>query len=185
MNEEQQTNAEMKSEEPQFVYHWRYDEQQAHDEQVRKKSARRGAITFACVMTAAFLLALGVLLGTLVFRDALRAPSSKAETTETHPTIGIIGGTIQKGQAFSYLKTTYQSPANGVLVMTVGEGSGAYGVLNPGDVIVAIDGKTVSSIEELIAKLYDYQAGDSVTLKIYRLGESQPTNVKVKLGAPN
>lgn len=194
MNEEQQTNGiekdeEMPEAEPQYEYHWRYDEQRLYDEQERKKSARRGAIVFACIMAATFLIALGVLVGTLVFRNTESTQPSKAETTETHPTIGIVGGTIQKDQIFSYrekeTETTYQSPADGVLVMTVTEGSGADGVLSPGDVIVAIDGKTVSSIEELIEKLYDYKAGDTVTLQIYRLGKTQPTNVKVKLGAAN
>ena len=158
MNEEQETNEieEREAEtpqEPQYAYRWRYDEQRAKDEQERKKRERRGAIVFACVMATAFLVALEVLVGTLAFRkEASAQPSSEAEPAQTRPMIGIVGGTIEKNEEFSYLGTTYQSPADGVLVMMVNEGSGAEGVLNPGDVITAIDGKPVTSIEHI----YEY-----------------------------
>ena len=170
-NEIEEREAET-AEEPKYAYRWRYDEQRAHDEQKRRKTERRGAIVFACVMATAFLVAIGVLVGTLAFR-------------RTKPMIGIVGGTIAKNEEFSYLEMTFQSPADGVLVMMVNEGSGADGVLNVGDVITAIDGRPVTSIEGLIEELSGYKAGNTVTLRIYKLGNTQPTDVTVKLGAAN
>lgn len=184
-NEIEEREAET-AEEPKYAYRWRYDEQRAHDEQKRRKTERRGAIVFACVMATAFLVALGVLVGTLAFRkEASVQPSSEAEPAQTRPMIGIVGGTIAKNEEFSYLGMTFQSPADGVLVMMVNEGSGADGVLNVGDVITAIDGRPVTSIEGLIEELSGYKAGNTVTLRIYKLGNTQPTDVMVKLGAAN
>lgn len=110
------------------------------------------------------------------------ADGVRSEISRTRPTIGIVGSTIEKGEEFTKADTTYRSPANGVLVMSVSTGSGADSVLTPGDVIVAIDGTAVPSMDEMIEKLYTYKAGDTVTLKIYKLGESKTTDVKVTLG---
>ena len=63
-----------------YTYRWTYDEQRAFDEQTQKKGNRRGAIVFACTMTTAFLLVLGLLIGVLAFRD--RSVASKNLTTE-------------------------------------------------------------------------------------------------------
>ena len=110
------------------------------------------------------------------------ADSVRSDVSRTRPSIGIMGNSIEKGEKFKDESTTYVSPANGVLVTSVSTGSGADGVLHPGDVIVAIDGTAVSNMDELIEKLYTYKTGDTVTLKIYKLGESTTTNVRVTLG---
>jgi 2-alkenal reductase len=46
-----------------------------------------------------------------------------------------------------------------------------------GDVITAVDGQNVSAIEELIAALQQYKAGDKVTLTILRDGSEQEVGV--------
>ena len=113
------------------------------------------------------------------------ADGVRSEISRVRPTIGIMGSSIKSGEEFTYMGTTYRSPATGVLVASVNEGSGADGVLHHGDVIVAIDGVTVSDMDELIEKLYTYGAGDTVTLKIYPLGKSTTTDVRVTLGVAN
>jgi S1-C subfamily serine protease len=49
-----------------------------------------------------------------------------------------------------------------------------------GDVIVAVDGKSVSSMEDVIAAVDSHQAGDSITLTIVR--GSDRSDVEVELG---
>ena len=113
------------------------------------------------------------------------AEGVQSEVSRVRPTIGITGSSIGRGDEYSYMSREYTSPADGVLVVSVSGGSGADGVLSPGDVIVGIDGKTVSGMDELIELLYGYTAGNTVTLKIYKLGESVTTDVRVTLGVAN
>lgn len=49
-----------------------------------------------------------------------------------------------------------------------------------GDIIVALDGKPIKSMEQLIQTLSNYEAGDHVTLTIIR--DHQKKNIKVTLG---
>jgi S1-C subfamily serine protease len=52
----------------------------------------------------------------------------------------------------------------------------------PGDVIVAVDGKEVSSAALLSARLDDYQIGDAVKLTIWREGKQQEVTVTLQSG---
>jgi S1-C subfamily serine protease len=70
----------------------------------------------------------------------------------------------------------------GVAVLSVEPGSGAeaaglkpFGVdrdgdIVPGDVILAIDGRSIDSVAELLSVLDDYSIGDRVTLQVWRSG---------------
>ena len=49
-----------------------------------------------------------------------------------------------------------------------------------GDVIVAVDGRRVGSLEELRDELQDHKPGDTVEVEIYR--GSKPMTVEVTLG---
>jgi S1-C subfamily serine protease len=53
---------------------------------------------------------------------------------------------------------------------------------DPGDVIVTVDGKAVKTADELYAILERHKPGETITLKIWRRGETQ--DVKVKLDQP-
>lgn len=110
------------------------------------------------------------------------AGNSQADVGRVRPTIGITGQTIPQGTEFTYMGTRFTAPENGVLVASVTAGSGADGVLQPGDVIVSIDGQRVESIEELIEILYSHSAGDRVVLRIYPRGEAAATDVQILLG---
>ncbi len=113
------------------------------------------------------------------------ADSIHSGITRVRPTIGITGSSIEKGDDFTYMGTEYISPADGVLVVSVSQGSGADGILSPGDIIVGIDEHSISGMDELIELLYNYSGGDQITLTVYQLGETTKTSVKLTLGVAN
>lgn len=50
--------------------------------------------------------------------------------------------------------------------------------LKPGDVIVAVGGSAVTSAEDLAAVLHNFQAGQSTTISVYRIGKQVDINVQ-------
>jgi putative serine protease PepD len=54
------------------------------------------------------------------------------------------------------------------------------GVAKGGDILVAIDGTSLSSMEDLRASLDEHKPGDTITFEVVRNGK--PTDVKVVLG---
>jgi S1-C subfamily serine protease len=83
----------------------------------------------------------------------------------------------------------------GALIRDVARGGGAAaaglegtevtrrGRVVPGHIITGIDGKPVSSVEDLLGRLGSYRPGDTVTLTVWRDGESE--EVGVRLQAPS
>ena len=55
------------------------------------------------------------------------------------------------------------------------------GRIHLGDIIVAIDGQRVASVNDLYARLRNYKVGDAVTLTVLRDGDEE--QVRVTLGA--
>ena len=81
------------------------------------------------------------------------------------PAIGISGDSLP-----SYYRTYYRLP-DGVYVTSVNEGSDAKAKgIREGDIVTAINGERISSIDELNTVKNQYAAGDEVTLTIYRSG---------------
>ena len=81
------------------------------------------------------------------------------------PAIGISGDSLP-----SYYRTYYRLP-EGVYVTSVNEGSDAKAKgIREGDIVTAINGERISSIDELNTVKNQYAAGDEVTLTIYRSG---------------
>jgi serine protease Do len=78
---------------------------------------------------------------------------------------------------------------SGVLVQSVEPDGPARGVLEPEDVIVAIEGEPVGYVAELQAKIAEHHPGDRITVTVYRSGRR--TDVTVRLaeapinGAPS
>ena len=67
---------------------------------------------------------------------------------------------------------------SGVFVYSVEEGSAAEKAgLQMGDVITRVDDSSVSSLEDLTAVKKQYSAGDTVTLTVYRQGETITVNL--------
>lgn len=81
------------------------------------------------------------------------------------PAIGISGDSLP-----SYYRTYYRLP-EGVYVTSVNEGSDAKAKgIREGDIVTAINGERISSIDELNTVKNQYVAGDEVTLTVYRSG---------------
>ena len=84
--------------------------------------------------------------------------------------IGIKGGAVTKNGIY---------PATGVLVAEVNEGYDVENHLQPGDIIVGIDGYEVFDIADITEALANKKAGDTVTLKVYRKGNIFDCDVTV------
>ena len=81
------------------------------------------------------------------------------------PAIGISGDSLP-----SYYRTYYRLPDGGS-VTSVNEGSAAKAKgIREGDIVTAINGEKICSIDELNTVKNQYAAGDEVTLTIYRSG---------------
>ena len=81
------------------------------------------------------------------------------------PAIGISGDSLP-----SYYRTYYRLP-EGVYVTSVNDGSDAKAKgIREGDIVTAINGEKICSIDELNTVKNQYAAGDEVTLTIYRSG---------------
>ena len=82
------------------------------------------------------------------------------------PALGIQGDAVP-----GYARTYYRLPA-GVYVSYVAPASDAYAKgLQEGDIITAINGENITSIDELNTVKNQFVAGDMVTLIIYRSGK--------------
>lgn len=109
--------------------------------------------------------------------EAPTAP--EAPTQPGKAWLGIDAATLEPASAQSL---GLDSDQQGVLVQGVGENTPAEesGLLQ-GDVIIAIDGSQIATIESLIAVLAQYQPGDEITLTLLRNG--QELEINLVLGA--
>jgi serine protease Do len=81
-----------------------------------------------------------------------------------HPVIGITCYAVTAGGQDG-------AEVNGILVATVDAASDAYAAgLEPGDIIIAIDGQTVEQVSDV--NLSALHVGDSITLTVYRDGDT-------------
>jgi S1-C subfamily serine protease len=89
---------------------------------------------------------------------------------------------------------TERLDVDGVAVLRVTPGSPAAtaglqgirtegnGVIVPGDVIVAVDGREVDSVARLLSRLDDYAVGDTVRLTVMRGGQRRDVSVRLQAG---
>ncbi len=88
------------------------------------------------------------------------------------PTLGIEGESVD-----SFYQLYYRMPA-GLYVTEVARGGPADQVgIEPGDILVYINDSRVASMEELKALLYTHQVGDTVSVTIYRGGQTGTAQV--------
>ena len=92
------------------------------------------------------------------------------------PQLGITGTTVTEEQA-----EFYHIP-QGVYVYSASENSAA--VLQQGDVIIAINGVEITSMEELNAEKNQHKAGETVTLRINRSGETMDVEIVLQESRP-
>lgn len=67
--------------------------------------------------------------------------------------------------------------SDGVEVVNIGDDSPAQGVLQPGDVIVSVDGKAIFLAEELVSRVQLRPIGEPVSLEIIRGGEKMVVTI--------
>ncbi len=101
--------------------------------------------------------------------------------TITHPRLGIAGETMTKSLA----KQAGVDYRPGVYVATVEPSSsadeaGIHGGDTGGDIITQIDGKDVTTFDDLANTIDSKQVGDKVTLTIGRFGNGQSVDVTLK-----
>ncbi len=90
------------------------------------------------------------------------------------PTIGIVAGAVSPEA-----RVLYDLP-EGVYVSRVNEGSDALKKgLEVGDVITKVNGKTVTSVEQVNLMKEDMEVGDSLTLTVWRDGETFKLEVEL------
>lgn len=108
-----------------------------------------------------------------------RETLSKVDEAE-RGTIGISGATVT-----SDVSNAYNLPVGVYVAQILENGGAANSDLHEGDIITAINGQSVSSMEELQKMLQYYKAGTEVTLTVQRQdgnGSYAETSVKVTLG---
>ena len=89
----------------------------------------------------------------------------------SHPYIGVMGQTVTQSVASQYNLPVYQ----GAYVTQVVPGSpAAKAGIKTGDIIVAIDGKPVKSMDDVVAGVRSHQVGDKLTITYYQ-GSSKKT----------
>jgi serine protease Do len=100
------------------------------------------------------------------------------ETGEVeHPWLGFTGTSITADIAESY-----ELPVDkGVLIRRVISNTPAQkSGLQSGDIIVALNGETVDSMEQFILKLREYKVGDTVTIEYYRGNDKSQTTATLE-----
>jgi S1-C subfamily serine protease len=72
------------------------------------------------------------------------------------------------------------SPSGGAQIGTVQQNSPATTAgLQPGDVVTAVDGKAVTTTDQLIATLDTFSPGTTITMKLNRQGQTKQVHVKL------
>ena len=90
-----------------------------------------------------------------------------------------------EGDAVSELEQRWYRLPAGILVTAIRIGGCAENAgLDLGDVILTIDGTTVTNTDELNAMMYSYAAGDQVELKVYRNGQQLTITMTLGEAAP-
>lgn len=109
--------------------------------------------------------------------DTARQFITQVVEQEPQPFIGISGMDLSAAIA-----QQYQLPVErGILIVQVNPGSPAEEVgMQAGDILLAIDGATVETVQQLQNELQNYEPGDEVTLLLNR--EGSETEVTLTLG---
>jgi putative serine protease PepD len=93
-----------------------------------------------------------------------------------HPFIGVIGETVTPELA----KSRKLGVDQGALVIDFTEGSPAKAAgIKAGDVITTVDGKTITSMDDLVLQVRRHNVGETIPIVIDRNGQEQTISVKV------
>ena len=98
--------------------------------------------------------------------------------TVAHPIIGTITMPISYAYYNGYYNINDDSPMYGAYIYEVVEGGGAQAAgIEPGDVVIGINGNDVSTPSDFILGIRQHAIGDTVTVKVYRDGENKEFEV--------
>ena len=75
--------------------------------------------------------------------------------------------------------------ASGIYVVSVSPGTGSERNLFVGDIITEVEGSEIFSMNDLMNALNDHYAGDTVTLSVYRGGNTQSVSITLTAQADN
>ena len=85
------------------------------------------------------------------------------------------------GEPVSALYQYYYRLPEGMFITEVTEGSNAdLQGLESGDILISLDGKTITTAEELATALYSYEVGDTIEAVIYRNRKQQAITLTVE-----
>ena len=100
--------------------------------------------------------------------------------SKSRPKIGITGSEITPGDKFTLGAKEYTAPVAGFFVTDVSPNTGAYGIVEIGDILYSVNGVTVTDLDSFKAELYKCYVGQKVTFEIYRRG--QKMTIQITLG---
>lgn len=110
--------------------------------------------------------------------DTGSADGVQSSISKVRPTIGISVQDIVEGDKYYDTQgNTYTAGKTGVFVASVDETGAAYGKLQAGDIITAMDGVTVQNQEDLKTELYKHSVGDSVQITVWRNGQTKTVSI--------
>ncbi len=99
-----------------------------------------------------------------------------------HAWLGVSGSTLDPQTASQY---NLPIDKGAILRSVQANAPAAKAGLQSGDIIVAVNGNTVDSMDQLIAEIRKYQVGDTITIDYYRGNEKNQTTVTLEERPPN
>lgn len=128
--------------------------------------------------------------GALPLLDALMKTGTtdgvESDVSTQRPQLGITGVSVEAENWYALIGGYYRilteeqaasvegsfyASATGVYIRSVSEASDSYGKIEVGDVITALDGHKMNTIEKMREYLYDLRVGDTVEITYVRDGE--------------
>jgi len=91
--------------------------------------------------------------------------------SRVRPVLGVSCLEVKKGDPYAYSNKTYYAGATGVVVINVSAGSYADGKLQVHDIVIAVNGTKVSTVNEITNLLYDCPMGSYLKMTVLRDGE--------------
>ncbi len=105
-------------------------------------------------------------IGFAIAIDGIKSAFNELVKTGTirTPWMGVVGVTLNRGLAAHYRL----SVDKGALIVQVPKGPASRTGIEPGDIVVALDGKKVNTMEELSGIIMDKRIGDKIKLRVHR-----------------
>lgn len=102
-----------------------------------------------------------------------------------YPYLGAYMLSVEEAASYPKYYSVIQSSnvESGVIIISVEDGSPAYGKLQEGDIITKINNTNINNVAYLRYELYKHKVGDSIDITFVRNGKEQKTTVKLSFNA--